>query len=58
MNPFRQTLQHTSDEALMQAIAKREERAFAELYDRYGPRMYSFFMRMLWEDAAKGEDFT
>lgn len=42
----------------MQAIANREERAFAELYDRYGPRMYRFFLRMLWQDKAKAEDFT
>jgi RNA polymerase sigma-70 factor (ECF subfamily) len=53
-----QTHEHTNDEALMQAIAKRDERAFAALYDRYGPRMYRFFLRMLWQDAAKAEDFT
>jgi RNA polymerase sigma-70 factor (ECF subfamily) len=58
MNIIRQPLEHTSDEALMQAIAKRDERAFAVLYDRYGPRMYRFFLRMLWRDAAKAEDFT
>jgi RNA polymerase sigma-70 factor (ECF subfamily) len=51
-------LEHKSDEALMQAIAQRDERAFAVLYDRYGPRMYRFFLRMLWRDAAKAEDFT
>jgi RNA polymerase sigma-70 factor (ECF subfamily) len=55
---FRQTLENKSDEALMQAIAKRDERAFAALYDRYGPRMYRFFYRMLWQDASKAEDFT
>ncbi len=58
MKFFRQTLEHDSDEALMQAIAQRDERAFAVLYDRYGPRMYRFFLRMLWGDAAKAEDFT
>jgi RNA polymerase sigma-70 factor, ECF subfamily len=55
---FRPTLTQYSDEALMQAIAQRDERAFAVLYDRYGPRMYRFFLRMLWRDAAKSEDFT
>lgn len=42
----------------MQAIAQRNERAFAELYDRYSPRMYRFFFRMFWRDGAKAEDFT
>lgn len=42
----------------MQEIARRNERAFAVLYDRYGPRMHRFFYRMLWRDAAKAEDFT
>ena len=42
----------------MRAIAQRNERAFAVLYDRYSPRMYRFFFRMLWRDAGKAEDFT
>jgi RNA polymerase sigma-70 factor, ECF subfamily len=58
MKFFRQTIEHDSDETLMQAIAQRNERAFAVLYDRYGPRMYRFFLRMLWGDTAKAEDFT
>jgi RNA polymerase sigma-70 factor, ECF subfamily len=49
---------HHTDEALMRAIATRDERAFAVLYDRYGTRMYRFFLRMLGRDAAKAEDFT
>lgn len=28
------------------------------MYDRYSPRMYRFFFRMLWRDAGKAEDFT
>lgn len=51
-------MEHDSDESLMRAIAKRDEQAFAVLYDRYSPRMYRFFLRMLWGDAAKAEDFT
>lgn len=42
----------------MHEITLRNERAFAELYDRYGARMHRFFYRMLWRDAAKAEDFT
>jgi RNA polymerase sigma-70 factor (ECF subfamily) len=48
-----------SDEALVQAIAGlRDERAFALLYDRWGARMYRFFLRMQRRDAAKAEDMT
>ncbi|MEI6411772.1 MAG: sigma-70 family RNA polymerase sigma factor [Bacteroidota bacterium] len=46
------------DEALMQRIAQRDERAFAALYDRYGARIYRYFYRMLWQDAGKAEDFA
>lgn len=47
-----------TDNALMQAIGRNDEQAFAELYGRYGRRMYRFFYRMLWQDAARAEDFT
>lgn len=43
---------------LMQQVARRDEQAFGLLYDRYGQRMYRYFYRMLWRDAAKAEDFT
>lgn len=55
---FRRTYHSYTDEALMQAIAQRQERAFAELYERYSTRMYRFFFRMLQRDAARAEDFT
>ena len=42
----------------MQAIAQRNEQAFAELYLRYGRQMFRFFYRMLRRDAARAEDFT
>jgi RNA polymerase sigma-70 factor (ECF subfamily) len=58
MRIFQPNFTHYSDEALMRAIVQRNERAFAELYDRYSPRMYRYFYRMLWQDAAKAEDFT
>ncbi len=55
---FKKDYRDMPDEALMQAIAQRNERAFAELYDRYSGRMHRFFYRMLWRDAARAEDFT
>lgn len=42
----------------MREIARRNERAFAVLYDRYGGRMYRYFYRMLWRDGHKARDFT
>lgn len=47
-----------TDEQLLYAVALKEGAAFATLYDRYGRRMYRYFYRMLWQDAAKSEDFT
>jgi RNA polymerase sigma-70 factor (ECF subfamily) len=58
MNIFRQKFTDYTDEALMRAVAARNERAFEVLYDRYSPRIYRFFFRMLWRDAGKAEDFT
>lgn len=51
-------LSEMSDAALMQSIIRREERAFSALYDRYGARMYRFFLRMFRRDAVQAEDFT
>ncbi|MBP6828924.1 MAG: RNA polymerase sigma factor [Saprospiraceae bacterium] len=46
------------DESLMRDIVRCDERAFAELYHRYGARMHRYFYRMLWRDAILAEDFT
>lgn len=51
-------IEHNTDAALMQSIARGDERSFAELYRRYGRRMYRFFYRMLRRDAGRAEDFT
>lgn len=52
------SLQNETDEWLVEAIAQRNSAAFAVLYDRYGQRMYRYFYRMFWQDAAKSEDFA
>jgi|GEM_PF-2894684 len=57
MSIFRPNYTDYTDEALMQAIAQRNERAFAVLYERYSPRMYRFFFRMFWQNATQAEDF-
>jgi RNA polymerase sigma-70 factor, ECF subfamily len=47
-----------SDEKLMVLVAASgDERAFTELYRRYAQRLYRFFLRMLWGDNARAEDF-
>jgi len=47
------------DARLMQEIAlHNNERAFEVLYDRYSAQMYRYFYRLLWQNAAKSEDFT
>lgn len=52
--------QHTSmtDEALMLAISKGDKCAFDELYARYAKPLCSYFVRMLWKDREKAEDFV
>lgn len=56
---FRKSYEAQSDEQLMRAIAtRRDGAALAALYDRYSARMYRYFYRMLWQDAATAEDFT
>lgn len=47
-----------TDEALMQAISKGEKRAFDELYARYSKPLLTYFIRMLWKDREKAEDFV
>jgi RNA polymerase sigma-70 factor (ECF subfamily) len=46
---------HLSDEAVVALMARSDEDALAELYDRYGAPAYSFARRVL-RDAALAED--
>jgi RNA polymerase sigma-70 factor (ECF subfamily) len=46
------------DEDLMLLVAKRDQKAFEVLYNRYGKLMYNYFHRMLWNDKEKSRDFT
>ena len=50
-----QAVAQLSDEALIDAIARSDERALAELYDRYGRVAYNLAYRVL-RDAALAED--
>ncbi|MDX2362786.1 MAG: RNA polymerase sigma factor [Crocinitomicaceae bacterium] len=46
-----------TDESLMIAVAKGDKRAFDEVYARYSGPLIGYFMRMLWRDREKAEDF-
>jgi RNA polymerase sigma-70 factor (ECF subfamily) len=50
-----QDLAHLSDEALVALIARGEEEALAELYDRFGRVAYGLALRVV-RDAALAED--
>lgn len=41
----------------MSYIAKGREKAFAEIYSRYGKKMLLFFYQRLYKDKEKAEDF-
>src|SRR5215210_3538952 len=44
-----------SDEALLEAVARSDEAALAELYDRFGRMAYGLALRVL-RDSALAED--
>jgi RNA polymerase sigma-70 factor (ECF subfamily) len=58
MKLFKTQHKNLSDEELMQAISKGDQRAFDELYSRYSAALLRYFMRMLWKDREKSEDFV
>jgi len=47
-----------SDEDLMRFICRGDKRAFDELYTRYSKPLLVYFMRLLWKDKEKAEDFV
>jgi len=47
-----------SDEALMRSMSNGDKRAFDELSERYSGPLLGYFMRMLWRDREKAEDFV
>lgn len=58
MRLFKPSYKTMTDESLMQAIANGDKRAFDELYERYAAALLRYFMRMLWRDREKSEDFV
>lgn len=58
MKLFRKEYGTMSDEQLIIAMAGGDKRAFDLLYGRYAGALTSYFMRMLWRDREKAEDFV
>lgn len=57
MKLLRPTYRSMTDENLMVSVGKGDKRAFDELYERYSGPLMGYFMRMLWRDREKAEDF-
>ena len=55
---FSINLSRLSDEQLMERSANGNERAFAELYNRYARRLQSFLYRQLGGDSELAADYT
>lgn len=57
MKLFRSSYKDMSDEVLMSSISKGDRKAFDEIYERYAKLLLNYFMKMLWRDREKAEDF-
>jgi|SRR5690554_441541 len=57
MGIFRVNYKKQSDEQLLRLMRRGDERAFDEVYQRYGAKLAYFFTRKLKHDKEKGEDF-
>jgi RNA polymerase sigma-70 factor, ECF subfamily len=55
VSPMQRAFAHLSDEAVVALIARSDEQALAELYDRFGRVAYGLALRVL-RDAALAED--
>lgn len=58
MQLFKPSYHSFSDEKLMLTLSKGDKRAFDELYARYAKALKGYFMRMLWKNESKSEDFV
>ncbi len=58
MRLIRKSYQTMEDEALLIALSKGDKKAFDEIYNRYAGLLLGFFMRKMWNDREKAEDFV
>jgi len=57
MGLFKKNYKASTDEELMQWVAKGDSLAFEQIYNRYSKLMVNYFCRMLWKDREKAQDF-
>lgn len=57
MGLFKKNYKASTDEELMQYVAKGDSLAFEQIYNRYSKLMVNYFCRMLWKDREKAQDF-
>jgi RNA polymerase sigma-70 factor (ECF subfamily) len=58
MRLLKPSYKNRSDEDLMRSVMNGDKRAFDEIYARYSGPLLGYFMRMLWRDREKSEDFV
>lgn len=58
MRLFKVNYQKEVDEQLMRMVAKGDQRAFDEIYNRYAAKLAYYFTSKLKHDKEKGEDFV
>ena len=58
MQLFKPKYTSLSDEELMKALSKGDQRAFDELYKRFYAQLLGYFKNMLWGDREKAEDMV
>ena len=58
LNLFRKKYNQYTDEELVRAIVKGNEKAFDELYQRYAEKMHTYFYHTMGKDNMLANDFT
>lgn len=58
MQLFKLKYNSMTDEELMKALSKGDQRAFDELYKRFYAQLLGYFKNMLWGDREKAEDMV
>jgi len=58
MQLFKPKYKSFTDEELMKALSKGDQRAFDELYKRFYAQLLGYFKNMLWGDREKAEDMV
>lgn len=58
MRLIRLTYKTLKDEELVHRLQNGDKRAFDQLYERYAQLLFHFFMKALWKDKEKAEDFV